>query len=295
MSIAVCCTLADGVVLGTDSAITIRGTRAGETQPRVLKVYNEADKLFGIHSDARSADRLPIGVVTFGLATLGNRTLQSFFREFELENDPAKLKKLSMKELAGKIHTFFRQRYTDYFRPALAAKGQKIEDMPVEARPALSMFLGGFSPGEPLPEAFQINVQGDEAPVQIRKSGDFGSNWGGQYDGVKRFHKGFDDRVMDAALQAAFQHAGVDTSKLDPNQLTAAVDAAVGHFEYQVPFAAMPLQEGIDYVRFLLEIAILQHRFVIGAPTCGGNVRLAVVRKYEGLEWVTPLKFTVRG
>src|SRR6266571_2901184 len=113
MTIAVCCTLADGVVLGTDSAITVAGavqTPQG-IQQGVLKVYNEAEKVFGFHIDVQKDLRLPVGLVTFGLATLGNRTIESFVREFEIANPPPELKKLPMEKLCRKLHQFFRERY----------------------------------------------------------------------------------------------------------------------------------------------------------------------------------------
>jgi hypothetical protein len=156
------------------------------------------------------------------------------------------------------------------------------------------VFLAGFSPREPLPETWHISVHlrdVSEAVVSIRKPGDFGSNWGGQFDGVQRFHKGYDLGVIQALTNSLLRRYSVNVSSQD--DLRQLVETAVAPFEYQVPFAAMPIQEGIAYVKFLLDIAILQHRFVIGAPTCGGSIRIAVVRKHEGFEWVTPTRFTI--
>ena len=288
MSIAVCCTLADGVVLGTDSAITVSGKRAGSDPPQVLKVYNEAEKLFGLHTDPKTGVKLPVGLVTFGLATLGHRTLESFFREFELKHPADKLK-LPLEKLARTVHGFFYDRYVEHVGASLVDQGKKLDELPEGQLPVLAMFLAGFSPDEPLPEAWEINVHRKDGVKCVRKPGAFGSNWGGQFDGVQRFHKGFDARVVDAVVNAVVGHFGINVVKPEQiEELTKVVEQAVVPHEYQVPFAAMPLQEGIDYVKFLLDIAILQHRFVIGAPTCGGSIRTAVVRKYEGFQWLSP-------
>jgi hypothetical protein len=242
---------------------------------------------------------LPVGLVTYGLATLGNRTIESFVREFELENPAADLKKLTMEKLCRELHGFLRKRYVTHIGQALQQQGKKLEDVPAEQR-VLGLFVGGFSPEEPLPEAWEVNVHLDEKPdgvKRIRAPGDFGSNWGGQFTGVQRFHKGWDPQAIDAlvgALVAEYKMVNpADTAQVQ--RLSTIVQTALAPFEYQVPFAAMPLQEGIDYTAFCLDIMILQNRFVIGAPTCGGNVRIAVIRKHEGFQWVAGQRFELRG
>ena len=300
MTIAVCCTLADGVVIGTDSAITVTGqikTPQG-VLPGVLKVYNDAEKVFGFHVEVEKDLRLPVGLVTYGLATLGHRTIESFVREFELDHKPAELKKLTIEELCGELHAFFRKPYVEFIEKSLAAEGRKLEDIPVEQR-VLGFFVGGFSPKESLPEAWEVNVHFEDKRrfARIREPGNFGSNWGGQFGGVQRFHMGWDPAAIDAmvsALVAEYKFVDLGNAK-HTDRVSTIVKAALAPFEYQVPFAAMPLQEGIDYTAFLLDMMILQHRFVFGAPTCGGNVRIAVIRKHEGFQWVTGRAYQVRG
>ena len=79
VTIAVACNLADGVVMGVDSAITIHGIVKlpdGGQQSGIMKVYNDAEKLFPLFD-------LPVGIASFGLAQLELRTIQSYVREFE--------------------------------------------------------------------------------------------------------------------------------------------------------------------------------------------------------------------
>ena len=71
MTIAVACNLAEGVVLGVDSAVTL-----GDSVT-VLKVYENAEKLFQL-------GKKPIGIATFGIAAIGARGIGSYIREFEL-------------------------------------------------------------------------------------------------------------------------------------------------------------------------------------------------------------------
>ena len=64
--------------------------------------------------------------------------------------------------------------------------------------------------------------------------------------------------------------------------------ALMAQFEYLVPFAAMPLEEGVRHVRFLVEMVINHHRFSIGAPVVGGQVKIGKVSyRGEGFEIIT--------
>ena len=76
------------------------------------------------------------------------------------------------------------------------------------------------------------------------------------------------------------------------NALVEAVRSVVNSHGKKVPFQAMPLRQGVGYVKFLLDIMIGQHHFVQGAPTCGGPVRIAVVTPEEGYKEVTDHGFT---
>jgi hypothetical protein len=71
LTVVVSCNLSDGFVLAVDSATTVPAIGGG-----VAKVYENAEKLFQL-------DDRPIGVATYGLGALGNRSIGSYLREFE--------------------------------------------------------------------------------------------------------------------------------------------------------------------------------------------------------------------
>src|SRR5262249_20147055 len=68
---------------------------------------------------------------------------------------------------------------------------------------------------------------------------------------------------------------------LDPAE-QAEINQILGKYEYQIPFAAMPLKEGIQYVRFLVELVINHHRYAVGAPVVGGKCRIGSVTYLGG-------------
>lgn len=93
MTIAVSCCLADGAIVGADSAITL------SSEHGILKVYNDAEKIFPLFD-------LRVGLVAYGLAALGARTIKSYALEFELENDVDDLRSLPMSALATRLLGF---------------------------------------------------------------------------------------------------------------------------------------------------------------------------------------------
>ena len=52
-------------------------------------------------------------------------------------------------------------------------------------------------------------------------------------------------------------------------------------YEYPIPFNAMPMEEGVAYVKFVVEMVINHHRFATGAPVVGGKAQIGLVT-YKG-------------
>lgn len=275
MTIAIACNLADGLVLGADSAVTIMDNTGG-----ILKVYNDAEKLFPLYD-------LPIGMVTYGAGSLMQRTIRSHVREFEAISDRDVIANSSIGEVAQLIWQHLHGVYATAYQ---AETGVAVGTVPVEQRPVLGLLMGGFGAREWLSEVWELNVQFDDpstGAVATQPRGLFGAAWRGQTDGVTRFHKGFDFPALERILRAVETHTGAPLAPA----IIQEVQKILGETEYTVPFDSMPLQEGVDYVRFMLDVMVSQTRFVVGAPTCGGRVRIAVI---EGgcMEWVTATPFT---
>lgn len=54
----------------------------------------------------------------------------------------------------------------------------------------------------------------------------------------------------------------------------------------EVPFNMLPLQDAIDYARFLLKTTIDYQRFAVMIPTCGGEIEVATITPQRGFEWI---------
>jgi len=283
MTIGIVANLSDGAVLGADSAITITG-RAELPQgvhQGVLKVYNEAEKVYQLAE-------LPIGIMSYGMAMMGKRTIESYVREFEAEGDNReKIKGEKLQDVAERLRGFFNGKYKEIIGPELEGNLQTpYEEIPPNKKPLLGIVLAGYSPGESLSEVWEVQIpyhRGKEDLKNVRGRGEFGTNWFGQYFAITRFLKGFDPSLMNDVVGYFAKKYQIEVDA----QVSEEVSQVIGKHEYRIPFDAMPLIEGVDHVRFLLDIVINQYRYVIGAPVCGGNIRIAVVTN-KGFKSITP-------
>ncbi len=270
MTVAVLCNLADGVILGVDSAITF-----SDSKGRVAKVYENAEKLFQLGEK-------PVGLANFGMAMIRSRSIGTYVREFELE-DPNHVvsRPASMKKIVEELRKFFTQIYKNTVITDFESQtGKKFTDLPDRQKPFLGLVVGGFSAKEFLSEVWEIRIPFHDKPnsaLQRRGQGDFGGNWFATYKPIQRFIKGCDWGLLNELKQYFVQ---LRKSPLTSKENTE-IKKIVKKYEYRIPFPAMPIGEGIAHVKFLVELVINHFRFAIGAPVVGGKARIGLVT-YKG-------------
>jgi hypothetical protein len=148
MTVAVTVNLADGVIFGVDSAITLPSSAGKETT-----VYENSDKLFPL-------GKLPIGIATYGLGAMGSRSIGSYLREYEVTNpDDLLTKQYTMSELVESLRTFLMKHYYDAVVPPLEAYlGKSFRDMLPLERPLFGVVVGGFASGAYLSEVWELLI-----------------------------------------------------------------------------------------------------------------------------------------
>jgi hypothetical protein len=270
MSVAVSCNLADGLVLGVDSAVTINDISGG-----VAKIYENATKLFQLGEK-------PIGIATFGLGSLGTRSIASYIRQFEKENPGGVVKEdCPIENVVEEIRNFFLGLYGEFVADAYERQtGKKFSDLPVNNRPILGFAVGGYSGGSYLSQVWEILIPVHEKPksaTHLRKEGEFGSNWFALNQPIFRYLKGFDRALVDEVCNYLVSLMG---RQLQPSELQQLQTILAKH-EYRVPFFGMPLAQGIEHVRFLVDLVISHHKYALGAPVVGGKAKIGVV-DYKG-------------
>jgi hypothetical protein len=273
MSVVIVVKVSEGLVLAADSASTLHGRIEGPQgiQERILKTYYSARKLLQIGN-------FPIGVLTWGQAYVGARTVESLVREWEYNNhwqSQEEYKKEHSSEDTFKVHEC-----AEGLREHLArAHSEEFGNLSLEKRPPLGMLVAGYSEREFFPEiwrfALPFDSDGgvhDQRPDREGKP-DFGASWFGLIEPIVRLHWGRDDAV----IKIISEKFGIPEQDI--------YDALLP-LQYQVPFGVMPLQDAIEYANYMLNVAIGRYRFVLGPELCGGQIEIAAITQRE-FNWIS--------
>jgi hypothetical protein len=254
----------DGIVFGADSASSLVATQGGQSV--VLNVYRHGNKVFNLYK------KLPIVAMTAGMGSIGSAPIHALAKDF----------RHALKEHGG-----------PYF---IDAEAYSIEDVAIKARaflfdekyaalpapmPAphsLEFWVGGFSSGSESHELWKIVIADGKCapPERLCGNGDTGLFVGGQPAPIYRLLRGFDESIEEPLLKA-----GVPPAELP--QLIALIDQ---HTQVRLLHPAMPIQDAIELVDFLVGMTKSFYRFLPGADTVGGETDLAAVTRHEQFKWV---------
>jgi len=273
MSIAMVVKVSEGLVLGADSAATINGQIDGPqgTFEGVIKTYYNARKLMQIGD-------FPIGVMTWGIAQIGARTIESLVREWEynahwqsregFHTGHTKETKYLVEDCAKSLKDYLADKY---------AQAWNVKDTPMERLPGLGIVVAGYSENQFFPEEWTFVIPHDESIINTRPdvdgNPDFGANWFGMTDAIVRLHWGRDD----VALQILSERTGLGVEEIRELLLP---------LQLQIPFGVMPLQDAIEYAYYMLNVAIGRFKFAVGPELCGGQIDIAAISAGE-FKWIS--------
>jgi hypothetical protein len=249
----------DGVVMGADSVTSITGSTPAGLQ--FIKSYRHANKLFQIGG-------LPIAVGTYGAGNIGGRSIENYIREFSEKESKTTLD--STEALTKRLREFLLAPYQSTFG-----------ELPAAQQPVLGVYVGGYSPNNPLGEEWEFVLPQDSAPKAVRPATEFGASWRGISLPFTRLYRGFDPRI-----QARLRALGVE------EQVIEQVKKELPNLP--ITFDGMPLQDAIDFVHFILSTTVYVSRFEVGVASCGGPLDIAMITPYN-FEWITKKKFGAPG
>ena len=262
MTIALALKVGDGLVFGADSAVTVTG-------PAGTNVYTNAEKVFNL------VKGLPIGGVTYGLGGLQNRSMSSVIKDLRAElSDPASPHALdpaayTMAEVAGHVRRFL---YDERYRHEYPA----ASNTEAHSAPEMGVIVGGYAPGAESPELWAIDVAPDgtcAAPRCVASEQKASLQAGGETEAVMRLLTGWSPRIL----------AGMIESGLDPN---VARQFLTSQPERQLFSPAMPLQDAIELVEYLVRVTAGFVRFAPGHTTVAEPIDLAAITRHEKFRWV---------
>jgi hypothetical protein len=264
MTICIAVKAAEGLVLAADSMASVEQTiRTWQGERRVGKTFIHASKI----ARFRSA---PIGLMTWGLPGIGPRPLQSLILEFE---QTAATDGCEVSEVAEEFAAFLKAHYDTEFR--------------TPKQPELGVYVGGYSKGAYVSDAYVAALPSASTPTQIRpnlpdNAPDFGVNWYGDIVPLLRLIKGLDPlAIAELIRRGASRHV-----------VQQWMDDGVGQMPLLVD--GMPLQDAVDLAAFLVQVTIGCSRFSLAAPFCGGDIDIAVITPGR-FRWAARKRWSLTG
>lgn len=140
-----------------------------------------------------------------------------------------------------------------------------------------------------MPELWHLFVpyyqNANSAQLRVGR-GQPGVTWYSMYEPIVRYINGYDQNIV-ADLKAYVEGPGLLGRPLAPDELVE-IEEILQKYQYTVSFGSIPIEQGVEYVRFLVELAIKHYHFSSGfahepwtEKIVGGRVGLGVVT-YKG-------------
>lgn len=253
MTICVSVRIPEGLVLAADSMVSLEGT-VDTPQGKQTGIY----QTFEFANKVTQFKDYPIGLMSWGIASISDRSIQSLIMEFEHDYLPLeKNKSYTVKKIADDLLEELRKKYEARY----PTSGQQ---------PPMGLYIGGYSARQFFSDQYEYEFprSSDWKTVRENKpdgSPSFGANWFGQADPLRRLIKGYTARALEELVRRGADKAIVQKW----------VDDNVP--ELPLIFDGMPIQDAVDFANYAAQVTIGCFRFAGGPPICGGDVDIAVI------------------
>jgi len=253
MTICVSVRIPEGLVLAADSMVSLLGTRDTPQgkQTGVIQTFEFANKVSQIKN-------YPIGVMSWGIANISDRSIQSLIMEFEYNYPSLKdNESYTVKEVANELLRGLQDKYN----VAYSSETKK---------PPLGFYVGGYSSGQFFSDQYSYEFPKNQDWAEVRPnkpdgSPNFGADWFGQKNALARLIKGYDINALSELVKRGADKAIIQKW----------VDDNVS--ELPLIFDGMPIQDAVDFADYAVQVTIGCFRFGVGPPLCGGDIDIAVI------------------
>jgi hypothetical protein len=216
------------------------------------------------------------GVAWYGQAFLQGRSLGGWLSDFKARRING-----DVDHLAAALSAYIATQYDAQFPlPAPANPSPGAPLTPPPNRPLLGLLIAGYD-DTGVGKILKIEFPDSRTPTQLFTTRRTGATWAGETDVISRLVMGFDPRIRNTL---PFQN-------LEPN-IVARSNIQLQRLQYNIPFDALMMQDGIDFALSLVRITVEMQRFAHGTigdqtavPGVGGSVDILAITPFE-LQWV---------
>lgn len=308
MSLGICTTTPEGIVVAADSRQSYRNrkgmSRIGSDS--ASKVFKITDK---------------VGLIVTGLAFLPeNGVLKNISRFVEEFKDSLNGRHLTVRKISDELNDFFDKKYQyeeklkalpNQIKADLERQGCTILDIKEEkdhiefsfknpqgivrkgvaSVDQLRFIVAGFN-NDRSHEVLIVHVPGkvQEKRDSRERGKEYGADWVGQIDVVSRIVLGFDGRIENLPMMQKI------SSEIGGEE----VIKQLRSLQYDIQWGTMALQDGIDFSELAIATTTAIQRFSDGIvadpgdmPGVGGPIDVAVITEEKGFVWVSKKALTL--
>jgi hypothetical protein len=256
MTIAISLKIGDGIILGADSAVMLAGP--GQYPQNV---YFNAEKIINL------VKGLPLGAVTYGLGGFGGRSAARLAKDLRWRlSEPGHPWQVNpvdytVEEVAERVKEFF---YDELYLDAYPQGG---------AETGFGFLVAGYGPRSLEGEVWGFDVSEVgvcSGPYNAIPEAD-GLLYRGEGEALHRLLRGWSEETLQALEQSGLADA------LFVERLEAVAPLWNGQ---------MPIQDGIDVVRYLIDVTAGFVRYSNRLNAVAPPVDLATITLHEGFRWV---------
>jgi hypothetical protein len=239
-----------------------------------------------------SLDPLPMGIMTAGITSIGNRTIRSLISEFKQTDKAFSQTKpptnYTVRSIGDRIKRFIFSLYQTEYQEG----GYK---------PALEFIIGGYDKQSPIPSIYRIHIESNELKGAID---DFGIVFGGQMQEIQRIVFGSDIenkfKMMDRSNYLLNKYHELLSSHLQDRGISEELPQADTYSDtlrffnddydldgFDARWGDFSEQNAIECVDFFINIMIKSQQFSSRLPTVGGDVHIALITKDKGFRYIS--------
>ena len=247
MSLVVCIKTAEGIVLASDSRVTLTESSGRPS------TFDNATKLLTLEEPHNW-----FGALTYGSATIRGRTPHSWMPEFKTTLPP------------NRITTY---EYAQQLSQFLLSK--QIASVPTGGQ--TNFIVAGHDDGALLGSVYRFSIWGQSVSnIQESQVGGFGSSWGGQDQFVQRILRGYEPSVLNGLVGD-----GTFTAE-EIQRLKDSLDRNL----YRINEHALPLQDCVDQAIFLIRTTITAQSLTSSERGVGGPIYVGTITQADGFRWI---------
>ena len=242
-----------------------------------------------------SLSPLPMGLMTTGISSIGDRTIKSLIEEFK-NKEPAfskrsKRKNYTVKSVARKTLDFITTKFEKEYKDG-------------KSKPELEFIFGGYDKSKPIPKIIRMKLPKKEIEETLKER-KFGIVFGGQMKEIQRIVFGTDVwnelRIKYRHIELLRKYRNKMNDFLKKQNISVEIPVLsikdINELDmfsdgwdldgFNANWGDFSEQNAIECVDFFVNIMIKSQQFSEGMPTVGGEVHIALITKQEGFRFIS--------